>query len=406
MTAPLTNIEALVPDFQYVADDRIVVTAGFAATLYFWGGHTSVKRMALIECVEAFENAYGSKLKWACDPDSWDTEYLADKELPKFRDYVASLDADDCIEWHLSSSDDRDAAAEYSISCLTERGWHEGRISQLSFQVPRSHPFDAVLRTTLEQLLFLCIEKLEPFHGHAGLAAVSPEESIPYEGDVFDVATRYMALYVEGAGDLLCAPRGPKSVNWLTIVGDLLAERLGGWQKYADYCRQQGIDTIRHGKSLVLRAGEFPEIAPISSVLPPAYIAANEALRPLRDGAYSSMGGGSIDGELRFNRCTSDLWMRRFDMSGIWPPNTLVGLTRAKVGKAPSKRLKLKSGDICNLHGRYRHPDFASLPVGEDDSVPQVVLLPGDVAPYWVKLGPHGEHLGRDLVEWELVAQL
>ncbi len=43
---------------------------------------------------------------------------------------------------------------------------------------------------------------------------------------------------------------------------------------------------------------------------------------------------------------------------------------------------------------------------GDDDDAPQVVLMPGDAAPYWLKLGPHGEYLGRDAVTWELVAEL
>ena len=59
MSDNLAKIEALVPDFQYVDSDhnRVVLTAGFSASFYFWDGHTSAKREALIECVEAFEAA-------------------------------------------------------------------------------------------------------------------------------------------------------------------------------------------------------------------------------------------------------------------------------------------------------------------------------------------------------------
>jgi hypothetical protein len=42
MSDSLAKIEALVPDFQYVDSDhnRIVLTVGFSASFYFWGGHT------------------------------------------------------------------------------------------------------------------------------------------------------------------------------------------------------------------------------------------------------------------------------------------------------------------------------------------------------------------------------
>ena len=397
MTPALEKIEALVPDFQYLDDDRIVMTIGLAASFHFWGGHTVAKRQGLVECFEAFENAYGSELQWGCDPDSWKTKKLADKKLPKLRDYVASLDEDDCILWHLSSSSHREETAEYSITCLTERGWHNGRISELNFQVPRSHAFDEGHRQKLETLLLLVIEKLAPFHGRAGLTAISPSLPDPYEGDVFDVATRYRALYIEGAGDLLGAPHGPKSIDWLTVVGDVLSERLGGPQAYIDYCRRFGIEPIRHEKTLILRAGDIPEIGPISEAAPQAYVDVNAALRPLRDGAYSSMGGGSFNGEVRFNRCTSDLWIRRFDQQDLWPPATLVGLGKEPLGKAPSKNISVKTGKLCQCCGRFQRPDADK---------PELILMPGDVAPYWLRLGPHGEYLGRDAVTWELVAEL
>jgi hypothetical protein len=395
MTRALETIEALVPDFQYIEEDRIVTTIGFAASFYFWGGHTAAKRQALIECIEAFGKAYGNELKWGCDPDSWQTRKLS--KLPELRDYVASLDEDDCIEWHLSSSDHREEAAEFSISCMTERSWEEYQVSWLTFQLPRSCAFDESQRKKLETLLLLVIERLAPFHGNAGLAAVCPALAIPYEGDVFDVATRYRTLYIEGAGDLLCAQHGPKSINWLTIVGDVLTERLGGPQTFIDYCRRFGIEPIRHGQTLILRAGDVPEIGPVDEPASQAYMAANTALRPLRDGAYDSMGGGSINGEVRFNRCTSDLWIRRFDQQGIWPPTTLVGLGKEPLGKQPSKRIRVKTGELSQHYGRYQR---------ENADKPELILMPGDVAPYWLKLGPHGEYLGRDAVTWELVAEL
>lgn len=394
---PLEKIEALVPDFQYLEKDEIVTTVGFEVMLYFWGGHTTAKRQALVECFEAYEKAYGKHLKWGCDPETWKTRKIGDKKLPKFRDYVATLDEDDCIEWHLSSADHRDVAAEFSISCMTERGWHEGRISSLWFQVPRAYAFDPAQQDALQTLILLMVEKLSPFHGHAGLAAVFPEEIISYEGDAFDVSIRYRALYIESLGDPLCAPHGPKSVDWLTIVGDVLTERLGGAQAYAAYCKSLGVETLRHGQALILRAGTLPEIGPCTEPSPPAYVAANTALRPLRDGAYDSMGGGSFTGEIRFNRCTSDLWIRRFDKPDIWPPATLLGLGEEPIGLPPVRKASLKSGELSQHYGRFQRKGAEK---------PELILMPGDPAPYWVKLGPHGEFLGRESVVWELVAEL
>jgi len=391
------QIEDLVHDFQYVEDDRIVTTVGFVATFYFWGGHTKEKRQALVRCIQAFEERYGSELKWGCDPESWKTKRLKDKELPKLNDYVSSLDEDDCIEWHLSSSDHREEVADFSITCMTERGWQDDQISWLTFHLPRRHAFDSEQRQKLESLLSICIEELEPLHGHAGLAAVTPLLEVPFEGDVFDVATRYRTLYIEGAADLLCAAHGPKSVSWLTIIGDVLAERLGGQQAYANYCRNLGVDTARLGKTLVIRSGDVPEIGPVSESPPEGYVRANAALRPLRDGAYDSMGGGSIHGEVRFNRCTSDLWIRRLDVPNTWPPLSFAGLGKEPLGQLPSKNVRLKAGERCKTYGRYKR-------TGAD--TPELVLLPDDVAPFHVLCGAHGQFVGREAATWELVATL
>ena len=109
------------------------------------------------------------------------------------------------------------------------------------------------------------------------------------------------------------------------------------------------------------------------------------------------MGGGSINGEVRFNRCTSDLWIRRFDQQDVWPPATLVGLGKEPLSQVPSKKIRVKTGERSQHYGRFQRTNADS---------PDLILMPGDIAPYWLKLGPHGEYLGRDAVTWELVAEL
>lgn len=56
-------------------------------------------------------------------------------------------------------------------------------------------------------------------------------------------------------------------------------------------------------------------------------------------------------------------------------------------------------------HGRYRHPGYGPMQ-DEDDAAPQVVLLPSDIAPCWLQLGPRGEYFGHEVVAWELISAL
>ena len=386
-----------------------LLTVGFTATFYFWNGHTPKIREALVKCFEAFEVAFGSHLKWGFDADKARWIKLSEGTMPSLRTYIKPLDEDDCIEWYVTSSNDKEAVGEYVASCLTERGWMDGECSSFRFQVPRSLVFESDGNKSLLNLISLCNEQLTPFHGNAGLTAISPRDEIDWEAEKFDLATRYNALYIDDrVTDEISAPRGIKGVNWLTFISNTLSECLGGPASFVNYCRRFGIEPIPSGAGFLIQAGEYPQLGPIESPAPEEYVKANAALRPLRNGNFGSMGTGSINGELRFDRCTSDLWIRRFDVPGTWPPKTLIGLPRVPLGAAPRKKINLKTGEVCTIHGRYREFGFVTPPdYGDDEDIaPMVVLLPGDAAPYLLKLGSHGEFLGRDIVKWELVAEL
>jgi hypothetical protein len=408
MTETLDSIEALLPDYQYVDTEhnRIVVTALFTASFYFWGGHTPQKRQALVECIEAFQALYGEHLTWAFDNEKHRKVKLA--KLPPLRQHVSTLDEDDCVAWYLASGEDYEEVSDYALSCLTERGWMNGDISSLSVQVPRHLIFETDTRQALMDFILMCHERLAPFHGNAGLSSVSTFESIQWEADILDVSTRYLTLFPQNmVRDKRPAPNGLKSIHWLTFIGNTLTERIGGPDAFVAYCRRFGVEPQVHGQGFMIQAGENPQLCPVGNPVPDAYLRINAALRPLRNGNFGSMGSGSINGEWRFDRCSSDLWIRRFDAPNIWPPAGLYNdLPEKPLGNPVQKALTLKTGEVCTVHGRYRHPDHPKVPPHQDDDAPHVVLLPGDVAPYWLNLGPHGEFLGKDAVQWELVAEL
>ncbi len=399
----LQELENLVSDYQYIDDDRITLTVGVLATFYFWRGHKSSVRAGLVDCVEAYEATFASELTWAFDAEK--NQAVPFGDMHSLRQLVRGLDQDDQIEW-FAASGDSETATQYRISAFTERDWQSDQISMVSFVLPRDYAFVPEKREKLLELVYLFAEKLSPFHGHVGLGAISTYEQHLYQSDEIDVATRYLGLFIEDVFHSHWAHTGLPSIDWITFIGTTLAERAGGLPDLSQRLRAIGVDTKTTAAGLFVASGAEPEIAPVEQGIPSMLAKINTALRPLRTGNVGSMGFGSIDGELRFNRCTSDLWVRRYDAPGIWPPASFIALPHGPVGRPPSKRIKLKTGTTCSVHGRYRHPDYEAVAPDEDDEAPQVVLLPGDVAPYWLKLGPHGEYLGRDAVAWELMAEL
>ncbi len=405
------KVEALATDFQYIngETDLPILDVGFIASFFFWGGHTTKKQLALADCFDAYKNHYGSYLTWGCHPDTWKTVKFSRRSLPPFREYIKPLEGDDAIQWY-EASGDREAVGDYAVSCMTERNWQEDHLSCFQFQVPRRHIFDSNEKVKLESLLTFCIERLTPFHGIAGLAATITEQNYEWQPQEIDVATRYRSLYIGSfVSDLSKADQGIKSVNWFTYVSDTLIERVGGPNSFSIYCQRFGVEAQRTTNGFVILTGEFPELGPIDEPPSQGYVRANAALRPLRTANFGSMGNGSFYEELRFDRCTTDLWIRRFDGPGIWPPASFAGLPQGPVGAKPTKKVRIGTGEPCVVHGRYRkYPLEPAHPDDGDDHIrgPMIVLLPGDLAPFHVVLGPHGEFLRREATTWELVAEL
>ena len=410
MNLHLDEIESRVSDFQYVDADqgRILLTAGVAASFYFWDAHTPNVRSGLVRCFDAFESAFGAHLNLAFDEDTAEWGPISSAQFIPLVDYLGELDEEDGIEWCLISGDDPDAAADFAVSCMTEPGWEDTYCSVFRFQVPRSIAFEPEGRNVLFELLRLCISELKPFCGSAGLSAITPYDDIEWEPEKFDVATRYRTLYIDSPTiDQTQAPQGIKSVNWLTFISNKLTDRVGGPAPFVDYCRRFAVEPVAVDEGFLLQAGEFPQLGPIELPAPDPYVRINAALRPLRNGNFGAMSSGSVGGERRFDLCTSDFWMRRLDAPDIWPPKSLARLPSVPAGTAPRKKVKLASGELAIQHGRYRQFGFVTpAEFGNEDMAPVVVLLPGDVAPYLLALGPHGTLLSRSRTVWELVAEL
>lgn len=59
----------------------------------------------------------------------------------------------------------------------------------------------------------------------------------------------------------------------------------------------------------------------------------------------------------------------------------------------------LKTGDGCAVYDRYRQVSFVRPTEFADDIAPMVVVAPGDMVPFVLKLGTHGELLGREAIK-------
>ncbi|KGC70064.1 hypothetical protein DP57_5992 [Burkholderia pseudomallei] len=327
-------------DCDYVAPDspepdyRYVVKLVLRTTLYFRNGHSPEIRNALRECFQEYFACFGGELRWGWDPQPvsnkptpWQfDESLVDAALASF----SGIKADDALELGFASSLNPKYVGDYGIECFTRPDWEQeiGRdISYLTFWVPCNavlHGRWNIGTGDINNLLFKFCDRLKPVQGCAGFSLALPHEYARWEPYELELAERYYGLEIGNPVNTLGMIQnwnGIKSLNWYTILGERYVAQLGG----ARAIQSELTGPVFHvheiaGGGLIIRAGDEPEMAPVAKGLPPLYVTVNNIARSVRTKEIRSMGLGSNAGELRFNKRLTDLWMRRFDAPGIWPP--------------------------------------------------------------------------------------
>ena len=363
----LTDLES---DFNYAHDDgRYALKVGLVATLYFWEGHTKPVRDVLVDCFEDYQRLFGEHLKWGWNPLNQYPMKLANKKFPNLRTYVETLDKDDCIEWYLDSSKDDESVDDYRVQGITRRAWQGKLLSYFQFTMPwRSlqHPEPAAFHTLLTKFC----QRLKPFHGLAGLGTLMPHQDDSFQWCEFEDAQRYFALDV-GPGFSLArrVSDGIKSVNWYTILGRELTNKLGGARALKAQLNDPAIQLHEVGETILIQAGDLPILGPVAEGRPPLYVKVNEVLRAVRAADLDSLHSGSVTGALHFNPRTTNLWLRRFDADGIWPPygpdalaamdaETSLDASSSEAASTEHRppRLRVAGGEACPQAGYWFTP--------------------------------------------------
>ena len=104
-----------------------------------------------------------------------------------------------------------------------------------------------------------------------------------------------------------------KGVDWLTIVGDDLAQKLGGRDAIRAQLQQPAIHVEDYDGGLIVQAGDYPSLGAVEDGLPPSYVAVNHVLKPLRIPNPDSLHHYMPDRE-SFDKEHTAKWYARFDV--------------------------------------------------------------------------------------------
>ncbi|WP_175948250.1 type VI immunity family protein [Burkholderia pyrrocinia] len=317
-------------DLRYEANDSdmLKLCVGLSGTFFFWGGETQQKRLAVANCFEEFERLFADRIKWVLPVEDVSRREVmkgGKKVIPTVREYVATMDPDDELDWKISGGRSPDEASDCYMAVLTTRQWEievHNPLSWMTFAMP----IEAVYGPDGDPNLFInfvryCSEQLRPWHGSAGLASLLPHENSESCVAEFDLQQRYFGLDVV-TGDFYLGNRlqtNLKGANWLTFFDQTFPSTVSR-EQWESLRATPGLQVWKAGHAYVIQAGEQPILGPVPDGVPLLYKAVSDVIKPMRLSPMESFHIGSMTGEIRFNERTSELWSRRFDAPGIWPP--------------------------------------------------------------------------------------
>ena len=279
--------------------DKPVLQGGLVAVFYFVDAAQPEKRKALAQMLRGFHERYAQHLTWGTfGPKVKQQPYTREKVM-ECAEWIEQADVNHAVEFTWASGGGLDFVGEYQINAFSTASWFEKVHKTMGYL--RIHlPVDELNGLGYPTWMRECAALLQPIHGLAGLG---------------------------GRKELR---QGIKSINWLTFLDDSMLVPLGGRSRLKEQtakinrCLQ--IQAMRNNApaeqlmlhfyegGVMVQAGEWPQLGWVEhDPYPLAYVAANLLLRPARVPELGSLHLGSVVGEARFDKHTSNVWLRRFD---------------------------------------------------------------------------------------------
>ncbi|NQD95288.1 DUF3396 domain-containing protein [Pseudomonas sp. CrR25] len=310
----LEKLKEQVPDLEFeLPDGTPVVKLGLIVTLYFKEGYTTESKQKVVECFERFYGEFQPHLKWQV--------YRRDKKLTamnfaKSCEQILATEPNEQIYWSLSSSEGLQDAPPYSLSTMNSFEVHgRKRRSYIKLVLPWSFLTALGGSERYHQWLAYLCNQVNAEHGYGGLSSILPNDYDNYMPMEYQLAQQYMGLEVDtfaySVGRQL--QEHIKGVNWYTVLGNTYVERLGGEGAIRHALSGRGdIEISNYDHGLIVRAGQYPELGSVEDGPPPAYVAVNKVVKPVRIPSPDQLHSYSPYGDC-FDEASTARWYARFD---------------------------------------------------------------------------------------------
>jgi hypothetical protein len=300
---------------------QVVFRPGLILTVFFANGSTPTGKQAIFDLVERFFSLYGDKIRGKTYTGKSDEKYTRYRpgNLETYKKKILELGTSYAFELHFSSAETMYDPAEYYIKVMTSHSLREERFSDMSYlkiALPWRVLEDAEQLGRFHEFKHQICESLHVLHGYAGISPIMPYDFDNYVAFEYDLAKHFCGLEIDThgfSGGRELKNKYIKGVNWITVVGDELAAKIGGREAIVQQLDLPGITITPYDGGLIIQAGDYPSLGAPDEGLPPLYVAVNRVLKPLRIPEPDSLHYHMPDREC-FDTENTRRWYARFDL--------------------------------------------------------------------------------------------
>ncbi len=294
--------------------DGNVLAVGLVVTLYVEDAHLPERRCALAACFDDYWDGAQESLRWVTQPRpkaGGETQYqwakASGQDVVRPVDWVRDLSENH--PWSVSAHGGMDItdASTFTFEISAAGAWAR-RLAYVTASWPIG--FFEGTTETFRSPVRRWVEATQPLHGYAGLGVLLPLDtaaSARAAVHALGLASRFPGLELDRpVYHTRPLADGIKGVNWLTVVGDRLLEKLGGSASLMDRLGKR-FDAYRYSSGLVIQAGGMPELGDTNrGLVIELYRQLARELTPVRARfEHSHMKGLTVE--------QSSAWLARFD---------------------------------------------------------------------------------------------
>lgn len=305
-------------EIKIIEDGKVRGCFGLMFTLYFNQSLEKSKIKAVAECIEAYRDLAKDNLTWYLPVNGGQYSQFSSIPLSNLVQYVDKKYQDgDSFEVTLLGGRHYLEASSYNIATLFPQGLGERSLGFLTGSLPFSW-LEGSGPGSFQKFIHHWCNKLSPFHGYAGLGLIQSFDYDQMRRDrplVYPIARRFPGIDIENAITLsrfLC--NGIKGVNWLTILGDVFLEKVGGQEALSTKLGPDFIFSPYPGGT-VIQAGPAPEMGDQNRNWVPAhYRKLGNELKAIRASyPYAFLKSPAQFPDKEDERLITQQWFARFD---------------------------------------------------------------------------------------------